>query len=86
MLLPSLPHLSPPPSTPHTPTQTVTELIEATISHIPDEVLDAPPRPAAEAAAFAHNGQLPAPYALAVDRWVGCGGCVGGGGEGGMVC
>jgi len=44
------------------------ELIEATISHIPDAVLDAPPRSAAEAAAFANNGVLPPPYSLAVDR------------------
>jgi hypothetical protein len=49
----------------------VSELIEATIGHIPDAVLDAPPRPAAEAAEFANNGVMPAPYQLTVDRW-GC--------------
>jgi hypothetical protein len=48
--------------------KTVTELIEATISQIPDEVLDAPPRSAADAAAFAHNGATPEPFKLAVER------------------
>ena len=48
--------------------KTVTELIEATIGQIPDEVLDAPPRSAADAAAFANNGATPEPFKLAVER------------------
>lgn len=45
---------------------TVPSLTQATISHVPDDVLDAPPRPAAAAAAFANNGAAPAPYTLSV--------------------
>jgi hypothetical protein len=43
---------------------TVSELMDATLSQVPDDVLDAPPRSAAASAAMANNGVAPPPYAL----------------------
>lgn len=44
--------------------KSVTELMEKTLSHIPDEILDAPPKTSEQMAVILGNGSLPAPFKL----------------------